>query len=125
MHVPFYVSIARCSESVTSVHLGAPASTHLHVHVVCSGLAVHVASKDVGALTGALAALLDARHAVRSPVLADKGARLLLTMLAPQLSVTKRALTAPGGRGALAPDMQRPGALLGRWPHGGRMGLLD
>ncbi len=44
---------------------------------------------------------------VRSPVMSDKMVRLLLTMLAPQLGVAKRV--EDGGRGALAPTMQRPG----------------
>ncbi len=47
---------------------------------------MHVASKDVGALTAGLVTLLDSPACVRSVVLHDKIAQLLLVMLGPQAS---------------------------------------
>jgi len=73
--------------------------------VISSGNAVHVASKDIGALVEALATLLDSPQCVKSPLLADKITSLLLVMIGPQLDVSKRvARTA-----SLGPERSRPG----------------
>ncbi|KAL6746135.1 ubiquitin elongating factor core-domain-containing protein [Haematococcus lacustris] len=74
-------------------------------YIVHSGLAVHVASKDVGALTAGLVALLERPDCVASVLLHDKLARLLLAMLGPHLSVTQRAAKT----GSLATAPSRPG----------------
>eukprot|EP00955_Chlamydomonas_euryale_P109300 365920-Chlamydomonas_euryale.AAC.27 len=71
--------------------------------VIRGGQAVLVASKPLGVVMASVARILDRPAAVRSPLLHDKVVNLMLTMLGPQLDVSRRTVGSSLGRTVMLP----------------------